>query len=81
MNTMELLNVGHQVWIALGKNPERLWIWISTRRGLGFGYWLLDKDGLVLDCRVRMDRELAKALVTRFGIRHRLGVVKNDALV
>ena len=59
---------------------ERQRTWISTRRGPGFGYWLLDKDGLGLGYRVRMDMELAKALVTGFEIRHRLGAVKIDAL-
>ena len=58
---------------------ERQRTWISTQSP-GFGYWLLDRDGLGLDFRVRMDMELAKALVTGIGIRHQLGAVKNDAL-
>ena len=74
------LDHGRQVWIVLGKNPERLWIRISTRRGPGSGYWLLDKDGLGLGCRVRMDMELAKALVMGFGIGHRLDAVKDGIL-
>ena len=51
-----------------------------TRRGPGFSYWLLDKDGLELGCRLRMDTELAKALVIGYGTGHRLEAVKNDIL-
>ena len=66
------LDHSRQVWIALGKSPERLWIWISTRRGPGFGYWLLDKDGLGFGRRVQTDMDLSKALVIGFGVGHRL---------
>ena len=74
------LDHDRQVWIALGKSLERLWIWISTQRGPGFGYWLLDKNGLGLGCRVRMDMEFAQALVIGFGTGYRLGAVKDDLL-
>ena len=53
---------------------------MSTLRGLGFGYWLLDKDRLGLGCRVQMDMEVAKALVIGFGIGYQLGAVKDDIL-